>query len=87
MSDDLRSKHLVESMALLCQDIKFQEFMSEVAKMKDQSVRDMVMDEVVADPLKSAAYRGEVRAYLSLLDAHQNFLDHARQIALDSQQE
>lgn len=77
---------LVESMALLCQDPKFKDFMEEVGEMKDQCVRDLCNDAVLGNQNSLLATIGEIRAHLSILDAHKGFLDNARQIALDSQQ-
>lgn len=84
MNAEKNPRAFIESMAFLCMDPKFQDFVEQIRQQKDQCVRDLVADETIGSIAKIAATMGEVRCYLSILDAHQSFMDNAAVLAAES---
>ena len=73
------------SMMPLCTYPEFEKFMEEVRQMKDDAVRYMVDHTSVASERESLVARGEVRAYLWLLETYRGQREQMEQRVAEQQ--
>lgn len=80
-------KKLIESITPLVAIPAFDTFMEEVRQMKDYTVESMIHTTTVASERESLCHKGEIRAYLWLLETHRAKKEAlAAQIAEQQQQ-